>query len=71
MSKLVLSLFVAAGLFAANVSYAEEGDVKKVCVDVMKDGKPVKDAKGNVKQSCRNVKIHKKHEATAVPEKKK
>ena len=71
MSKLVLSLLVAAGLVATNVAFAEEGDVKKVCVDVMKDGKPVKDAKGNAKQSCKTVKVHKKREGTAVPEKKK
>lgn len=51
--------------------YAEEPkETAKVCVDVMKDGKPVKDAKGNVKQNCKTVKVHKKLEGTKVPEKK-
>ena len=45
-------------------------ETKKICVDVMKDGKPVKDAKGNVKQNCKEVKQHKKLEGTKVPEKK-
>ena len=39
-------------------------ETKKICVDVMKDGKPVKDAKGNVKQTCKDVKEHKKLEVT-------
>ena len=37
---------------------------KKVCVDQMKDGKPVKDAKGFTKQTCKEVKQHKKLEVT-------
>jgi hypothetical protein len=39
-------------------------ETKKVCVDVVKDGKPVKDAKGVVKQNCKTVKEHKKLEVT-------
>jgi hypothetical protein len=44
---------------------AEEHEAKKVCVDVKdKEGKPVKDAKGNVKQNCKQVKQHKKLETS-------
>lgn len=48
-----------------------EAETKKVCVDVKdKEGKPVKDAKGNVKQNCKEMKQHKKLEGTKVPDKK-
>ena len=39
-----------------------QNETKKVCVDQMKDGKPVKDAKGVTKQTCKEVKQHKKLE---------
>ena len=44
----------------------------KVCIDVQgKDGKPVLDPKtGKPKQDCKEMKKHKKHEGTAIPEKK-
>jgi len=44
----------------------------RVCIDVQgKDGKPVLDAKtGKPKQDCKEMKKHKKHEGTAIPEKK-
>jgi hypothetical protein len=48
---------------AADAAKAEHA-IKRVCVDQMKDGKPVKDAKGNVKQTCKDVKEHKKLEVT-------
>ena len=68
MKSLILAIALALG---TSVAYADEPrETKKVCVDVMKDGKPVKDAKGNVKQNCREVKVHKKLEGTKVPEKK-
>ncbi len=63
------ALVLALALAFTSVAWAE-AETKKVCVDVMKDGKPVKDAKGNVKQNCKEVKIHKKLEGTKVPEKK-
>jgi hypothetical protein len=48
-----------------------EAEKTKVCVDVKdKEGKPVKDAKGNVKQNCKEMKVHKKLEGTEVPVKK-
>jgi hypothetical protein len=70
MKSLILALALALG---TSLSYAEEPkETTKVCVDVMKNGKPVKDAKGNVKQNCKTVKKHKKLEnATKVPDKKK
>ena len=52
---------------------AEAPKTKQVCIDVQgKDGKPVIDPKTKKpKQDCKTVKVHKKHEGTAVPEKKK
>lgn len=51
---------------------AEAPKTKKVCVDVMKDGKAVIDPKTKQpKQNCKEVKIREKHEGTKVPEKKK
>ena len=68
MKQLLIVLTVALG---TSLAYADEPkETKKVCVDQMKDGKPVKDAKGNVKQTCKDVKQHKKLETTTdVPKK--
>jgi hypothetical protein len=65
-----LALAVAFPTFAAE---DKKPETKKVCVDVQgKDGKPVMDPKTKKpKQNCKEVKVHKKHEGTAVPEKKK
>lgn len=70
MKSLILAVALALG---TSLAYADEPkETRKVCVDVMKDGKPVKDAKGNVKQNCKEVKVHKKLEnATKVPDGKK
>lgn len=70
MKSLILAVALALGTSLAYADGAPE--TRKVCVDVMKDGKPVKDAKGNVKQNCKEVRVHKKLEnATAVPDGKK
>ena len=57
---------LAADSHSADVARAEaakaQHETKRVCVDQMKDGKPVKDAKGVVKQTCKDVKQHKKLE---------
>ena len=46
-------------------------ETTKVCVDVVKDGKPVVDKKtGKPQQQCKTMKVHKKLEGHAVPEKK-
>lgn len=65
-----LFLAIAMALTSVNV-YSAEPETKKVCVDIKdKEGKPVKDAKGNVKQQCKEVKVHKKLEGTEIPPKK-
>lgn len=72
MKNFLLSTIVAISAlgFVSEVS-AAEGETKKVCVDVKdKDGKVVKDAKGNPKQNCKEMKVHKKLDGTPVPEKK-
>jgi len=53
-------------------SHDKKPETKKVCVDAQgKDGKPIIDPKTNKpKQNCKEVKVHKKHEGTAVPVKK-
>ena len=69
MKNLIFALGMA--LAVVTPTYSVEGETKKVCVDVKdKEGKPVKDAKGNVKQNCKEMKVHKKLEGTKVPEKK-
>ncbi len=70
MKSLILALALTLG---TSLTYAEESkETRQVCVDVMKDGKPVKDAKGNVRQNCKEVRVHKKLEnATTVPDPKK
>lgn len=57
---------------AADVARADAAkETKRVCVDVKKDGKEVKDPKtGKTKQSCKEVKQHKKLEGNKVPDKK-
>ena len=63
LALLVISLSLA-GCYTAPVNPPP----KVVVVD--KDGKPVKDAKGNVKQNCKEMKVHKKLEGTEIPPKK-
>jgi len=47
-------------LTISTLAYAG-GETKKVCKDVVKNGKTV--------QQCKTIKVHKKLEGTAVPEK--
>lgn len=69
--KLVITALALALTFAAPMGVQAQ-ETKRVCVDAQgKDGKPVIDPKTKKpKQNCREVKIHKKHEGTAVPTKK-
>lgn len=69
---LLLVAFAATAHAVDNHAAADAAkETKKICVDVKKDGKEVKDPKtGKVKQSCKEVKQHKKLEGTKVPEKK-
>lgn len=66
---MLLVAFLCLGPMAGS-AFAQE--TKRVCVDAQgKDGKPVIDPKTKKpRQNCREVKIHKKHEGTAVPTKK-
>mgnify|MGYP003349376714 CR=1 FL=1 len=67
MKSFILALTMAMSVMPV----LAEHETKKVCVDVKdKAGQPVKDAKGNVKQSCKDVKVHKKLDGTEVPGKK-
>ena len=71
MKQMLFAVCVALG---AQYVYADEAkkETKQVCVDVKdKEGKEVKDPKtGKVKQSCKQVKQHKKLDGEKVPEKK-
>ena len=69
MKKILLVLALALGSQFVNAD--EPKETRKVCVDVKKDGKEVKDPKtGKTKQSCKEVKVHKKLEGHDVPVKK-
>lgn len=58
-------------LLASSVAFAG-GEVKEVCKDAVgKDGKTITNKDGTPKQQCKKIKVHKKLEGTAVPEKKK
>ncbi len=71
MKQLLAAIFIALSMSSVALADAPKETVK-VCVDVKdKNGQPVKDAKtGKVKQSCKEMKAHKKLEGTKVPEKK-
>jgi hypothetical protein len=58
MKKFLIALSLVMAPF---VAYAEEPKVKKACVKNEKTGKEV----------CKDVKVHKKLEGTAVPDPKK
>jgi hypothetical protein len=58
----------APGVVTANDT-KDAPETKRVCKDVVRDGKPVKNKDGSIKQECRTIKIHKKHEGTKVPSK--
>lgn len=67
MKNFFLSLILAV----FSLSSFADGETTKVCVDVKdKNGQVVKDAKGNVKQQCKEMKVHKKLDGTKIPEKK-
>jgi hypothetical protein len=69
MKKIILALALALG--SQFVIAEEPRETKKICVDVKKDGKEVKDPKtGKTKQSCKEVKQHKKLDGNKVPDKK-
>jgi hypothetical protein len=72
MKTIAQAVFFVCVALGHQFVYADESrETKKVCIDVKKDGKEVKDPKtGKTKQSCKEVKQHKKLDGTKVPEKK-
>jgi opacity protein-like surface antigen len=73
MKHFLLAISLALGFSTAVLAAdAAKPETVKVCVDVQgKDGKPVIDPKTKKpKQDCKEIKKHKKHEGTKVPEKK-
>lgn len=50
---------------------AGKGEMKEVCHDKMKDGKPVMDKDGKPVQECKMVKVRQKLEAHEIPPAKK
>lgn len=59
----LISLVVVTSVFAV--------EEKQVCVDrIGKDGKVVTGKDGKPQQDCKKIKVHKKLEGTAIPEKK-
>lgn len=72
MKKFLIALNIVIWSFVGYqaTAYAEAPKTKEVCKDVVgKDGKAVKNKDGSVKQACKTIKVHKKYEATKVPEK--
>jgi hypothetical protein len=71
-----VNVMIFLGLLTIASSSQAENDqtvheTKTVCHDTLgKNGKPVTDKNGKVKQNCKKVKIHKKFEGTVVPDKK-
>lgn len=67
--KKLLAIIALAFAFAAPAQAG--GEVKEKCKDVIgKDGNPVKNKDGSIKQTCKKIKVHKKLEGHEVPTKK-
>ena len=65
MKKILLAVTLVLGSQFVIADEPVKHETKRVCVDQMKDGKPVTDPKtGKTKQTCRDVKQHKKLEVT-------
>lgn len=70
MKKVVGMVFVAGLCLPvyADTAQDKQPETKQVCTDVKdSQGKEVKNKDGSTKQNCRTVRVHKKHEGTAVP----
>lgn len=50
---------------------AGKGEMKEVCHDKVKDGKPVMGKDGKPEQECKTIKVRQKLEATEIPPAKK
>jgi len=72
MKKLLALVLVAAFATATMAAETAPGNTRQVCLDVKdKAGKEVKNKDGSTKQSCKTVKVHKKHEGTKIEDAKK
>ena len=69
---LITSLALISGAYAADDKEGPgKGEVKEVCTDKKdKAGKVVNGKDGKPVQDCKKIKVRKKVEGTAVPEKK-
>lgn len=71
MKPEVVGMIFAAGLCLpvyASDKPADQPETKQVCIDVKDNqGNVVKNKDGSTKQNCRSVRVHQKHEGTAVP----
>jgi len=71
MKNILTALLLSLSLVSVAHADGEPKETTKVCVDVVKDGKPVMDKKtGKPQQQCKTMKVHKKLEGTEVPVKK-
>jgi|LakMenE18May11ns_1017448.scaffolds.fasta_scaffold7302874_1 hypothetical protein len=67
------SIFLISSVYAAEqkTDTAGKAEIKEVCTPKKdKAGKEVKDKAGKVVQECKKIKVRKKLEGTAIPEKK-
>jgi len=70
--KKLLGLLLVAALSGAAMAAEPAAETRQVCLDVKdKAGQPVKNKDGSVKQNCKTVKAHKKHEGTKIEDAKK
>ena len=71
MKSLLIAIALALGSQFVIAEEPTKKETRQVCVDVKdKEGKPVKDAKGNTKQNCKEVRVHQKLEGHEIPGKK-
>lgn len=63
MKKFLIALNIVIWGIVGYQASAYAVETKKVCID-QKDAKT-----GKTKQVCKNVKVHQKHEGTAIPTK--
>ena len=61
--KTLVALLLAAAFAVPAMAEDAKPETKKACV-TQKDAKT-----GKEKEVCKNIKVHKKHEGTAVPDK--
>ena len=69
--KICWATVIAVAAVTLTVPAHAEVKTKEVCKDAVdKNGKPVKNKDGTVKQQCKTIKVHKKLEGTPVPDTK-